>query len=91
MRICILLHVCLSFSILIILAPSAAAQQTDPAYREQMQNWRDDYEANLKRDDGWLTVAGLFWLKKGDNGFGTGFTLVQDRSDFHLRKRKALL
>src|SRR5438477_11335574 len=69
MRICIVLHVCLSFA---ILALPAAAQQSDPAYPEQIQKWRDDYDAHLKQDDGWLTVAGLFWLKKGDNGFGTG-------------------
>jgi uncharacterized protein (DUF1684 family) len=55
-----------------ILAAPAATQQTDRAYREEIQKWRDDYETGLKRDEGWLTVAGLFWLKKGDNGFGTG-------------------
>ena len=32
--------------------------------------WRRDYEARLKADDGWLTVAGLFWLKEGANSFG---------------------
>src|ERR1700730_18651439 len=69
MRICILPHVCLSF---VLLAPHTTAQQTDRAYDGQIQKWRDDYEAALKQDDGWLTVAGLFWLKKGDNGFGTG-------------------
>jgi len=69
MRICILPHVCLS---LILLVSRTVAQQTDHAYHDQIQKWRDDYEAALKQDDGWLTVAGLFWLKKGDNGFGTG-------------------
>jgi uncharacterized protein (DUF1684 family) len=71
MRICIVLHVCLLFS---ILAAPAAAQQSDHAYPEQIQKWREDYDAALKQDDGWLTVAGLFWLKKGDNGFGTGLS-----------------
>ena len=71
MRICILLHVCLPF---VLLAPRVAAQQTDEAYDEQIRKWRDDYDTRLKQDDGWLTVAGLFWLKKGDNGFGTGLS-----------------
>ena len=29
--------------------------------------WRKDAEARLKADDGWLTVAGLYWLKEGVN------------------------
>ena len=28
-------------------------------------------EAKLKTDTGWLTVAGLFWLKEGENKFGS--------------------
>jgi uncharacterized protein (DUF1684 family) len=71
MRICIVLHVCWLFS---MLAAAAVAQPSDQVYRQQIQQWRDDYNAALKQDDGWLTVAGLFWLKKGDNGFGTGLS-----------------
>ncbi len=33
--------------------------------------WREGYEADLKKDNGWLTLAGLFWLKEGRNTFGT--------------------
>ena len=29
------------------------------------------YEAHLKADDAWLTVAGLFWLHEGENRFGS--------------------
>jgi uncharacterized protein (DUF1684 family) len=29
--------------------------------------WRADYEAKLKAPDGWLSVAGLFWLHEGAN------------------------
>jgi len=29
--------------------------------------WRADYEASLKAPDGWLSVAGLFWLHEGAN------------------------
>jgi len=31
------------------------------------QQWRADYEASLKAPDGWLSVAGLFWLHEGVN------------------------
>lgn len=29
--------------------------------------WRASYEASLKAPDGWLSVAGLQWLKEGEN------------------------
>jgi uncharacterized protein (DUF1684 family) len=54
------------------LAVSAAAAQPDPAYRQEIQKWREEYEANLKQDNGWLALAGLFWLKEGENRFGSG-------------------
>lgn len=38
-----------------------------PAQAETTQQWREKREASLKADDGWLTVAGLIWLKEGDN------------------------
>lgn len=43
----------------------------DPAYRASVERWRQNYEASLKSDDGWLTVSGLFWLHEGDNRFGS--------------------
>jgi len=49
----------------------AGAAQADPAYRDQIQKWRDKRETNLKSDTGWLTVAGLFWLTDGTHRFGT--------------------
>jgi uncharacterized protein len=49
-------------------APAGAA---DAAYRAGIVEWRHEREARLKADGGWLTVAGLFWLKEGENSFGT--------------------
>jgi len=43
----------------------------DEAYRTQIQAWRQDRETRLKADGGWLTLAGLFWLKEGESRFGT--------------------
>src|SRR5262249_32402663 len=42
------------------------------SYQSEITQWRSDREAGLKRDGGWLTVAGLFWLHPGDNPFGAG-------------------
>ena len=46
------------------------AGATDTAYQGAVSKWRQNYEASLKADDGWLTVAGLFWLHEGENRFG---------------------
>lgn len=44
---------------------------SDDPYRAEIQAWRDSMEQSLKSDDGWLTVAGLFWLTKLDTPFGS--------------------
>jgi uncharacterized protein len=40
-------------------------------YKAEIEQWRKEREANLRKDSGWLTVAGLFWLKNGENRVGT--------------------
>jgi uncharacterized protein len=52
------------------LAPHASAQDSS-AYKTSVEDWRHKYEAQLESDDGWLSVAGLFWLHEGQNRFGT--------------------
>jgi hypothetical protein len=46
------------------------ARAADP-YTASIEAWRHDREAKLKAPDGWLAVAGLFWLKEGENRAGT--------------------
>jgi len=41
-------------------------------YVKAIEKWRSDQEASLKKETGWLTVAGLFWLKEGINTIGAG-------------------
>lgn len=48
-------------------APSAPALESERAAVEQ---WRDERRDRLTSDNGWLTLAGLFWLKQGENSFG---------------------
>jgi uncharacterized protein (DUF1684 family) len=36
------------------------------------QKWREQHETEIKAEDGWLTVSGLFWLKEGTTTIGTG-------------------
>ena len=45
----------------------------DPAsYRAQIEKWRQQREERLKAEEGWLTLAGLFWLKEGESTMGAG-------------------
>jgi uncharacterized protein (DUF1684 family) len=41
----------------------------DPAYQASVEKWKADLVEDLKQN--WLPLAGLFWLKPGDNTFGT--------------------
>lgn len=40
-------------------------------YEQDIERWRHEREAQLKADGGWLTLAGLFWLKEGENAAGS--------------------
>lgn len=46
-------------------------QVVNPAYQREVEDWRREREAQLKADGGWLSVAGLFWLKEGPNTIGS--------------------
>jgi uncharacterized protein len=50
---------------------TAFAAVGDERYREQNERWRQKREADLKADDGWLTVSGLFWLQPGETRIGS--------------------
>jgi uncharacterized protein (DUF1684 family) len=43
----------------------------DESYRRQIEDWRHRREAELKADDGWLTVSGLYWLRPGETRIGS--------------------
>ena len=57
-----------SVVIVLLMFTIAFSQST---YVTSVKKWRAEREDKLKADDGWLTVAGLFWLKEGVNTFGT--------------------
>lgn len=53
--------------VLVVLTLTMSAAQD---YTTEIDVWRADREVGLLADDGWLTVAGLFFLGDGDNTFG---------------------
>ena len=50
----------------------AAAAETgnNAAWQKDLAAWRAQRERDLAAPDGWLTLAGLEWLKPGVNSFG---------------------
>ncbi|HUJ01266.1 MAG TPA: DUF1684 domain-containing protein [Usitatibacter sp.] len=44
----------------------------DPAYVKDVEAWRARADASLRKDNGWLTLAGRYVMKEGANSFGTG-------------------
>ena len=49
----------------------AAARPDPEAYRKEIEAWRQERTEGLKKEDGWLTLVGLYWLKPGENRFGS--------------------
>jgi uncharacterized protein len=47
--------------------PSPVA--ADPAYQQSFDKWQAELVEDLKQE--WLPLAGLFWLKPGENSFGS--------------------
>lgn len=53
-------------------AKTAKADKLDLEYVGEIEAWREKVEKSLRRDNGWLTLAGRFVMKPGANTFGTG-------------------
>ncbi|HEY3037196.1 MAG TPA: DUF1684 domain-containing protein [Pyrinomonadaceae bacterium] len=43
----------------------------ESAHNSEIQKWQSERLARLTKEDGWLTLVGLFWLNEGENKFGT--------------------
>ena len=45
----------ISLCLLLLICPQ-------PSFEEQVRAWRKERDKELRSENGWLTVAGLFWL-----------------------------
>jgi uncharacterized protein (DUF1684 family) len=57
-------------------------------YKAKINKWHQQRVKNLTRKDGWLTLAGLFWLHPGHNSFGSdtsnNFIFPKGKSPAHI-------
>jgi len=44
---------------------------TDPSYQQKILQWQREKEEGIRRENSWLALAGLFWLKPGKNCIGS--------------------
>jgi len=63
---------CLALAAALAVPGLASAQAADPAYAKSVTDWRAKVEKSLRADNGWLTLAGRYVLKPGENTFGSG-------------------
>jgi uncharacterized protein (DUF1684 family) len=66
---------CFKIIIFLFLVPfiQEVAAQTD-IYQKEIATWHKQRIEELKAPNGWLNLAGLFWLKPGKNSFGSATT-----------------
>src|ERR1051325_9765859 len=47
----------------------AQSKSSDPSYQQSVDKWKSELVEGRKNN--WLPLAGLFWLKPGENTFGS--------------------
>ncbi len=52
--------------------PNSTLPISQENHAEEVEAWVQTRMKNLKAEDGWLNLIGLFWLEEGDQGFGSG-------------------
>ena len=57
--------------LLISCSENKQAPEIDKAYLKEIQSWRKDRIDRLKTANSWPSLVGLFWLKEGENTFGS--------------------
>ena len=67
---------------LFLLLPLMLVAADTGEYTSSLDSWRAAYERGLKAPDGWLSVAGLFWLQEGVNRIGS-----EERNEIRLPQR----
>lgn len=57
--------------LLLIIFSGCQKDKGSSQYIKSVQDWHKQRIARLKTENGWLNLAGLYWLKEGKNTFGS--------------------
>ncbi len=74
----------LIFMFFAICLQQVVAQTSAKNYKKEIEAWDQKRLFDLKSATGWVNLAGLFWLKDGENGFGkdSSNNIVFDHPNF---------
>ena len=81
---------CYILQILVLVFIISGCSSSDPiitdeaAYVESIEEWQHLRMERLKSKNGWLNLAGLFWLEEGENSFGSdpsNLVVFPDKAD----------
>lgn len=61
-----------ALSLLCTILSASLFAQSSAAYKAEIDVWHENRIKDLKAENGWLNLAGLFWLNEGRNSFGAG-------------------
>jgi hypothetical protein len=75
MKYCIVIYLCI-LAVLPELACTKIRSMETQEYENELNRWKAARIERLKNKTGWLNLAGLYWLKDGDNTFGSD-SLIQ--------------
>lgn len=67
----IIFSIVVLFSLLSISCEEKLIPKADPVYLKEINEWHAKRIENLKKENSWLNLVGLFWLKQGENKFGS--------------------
>lgn len=66
-------YLCLLISFILIFSSCESYHEKgSPDYIKEINDWHQIRIENLKKENGWLNLVGLFFLKEGENSFGSG-------------------
>jgi uncharacterized protein (DUF1684 family) len=71
-----------------ILLFSFSSETDDFDYEKEIKSWHQNRVEGLKKENGWLNLAGLFWLEEGRNSFGGN---IENKIIFPKDRSKAFL
>ena len=67
----ILIGLLLCCPLLFAICNNPSGQSDGKIYKEHIMEWRSERLKSLKSPDGWLNLAGLYWLDQGKNTLGS--------------------
>ena len=67
---------------------SFSSETDDSDYEKEIKSWHKNRVEGLKNENGWLNLAGLFWLEEGRNSFGGN---TENKIIFPKNRSKAFL